>query len=347
MNRSDTLHLRIDSARGGQLALAAEALRAGELVAFPTETVYGLGANIYDEDALRAIFDVKGRPHDNPMIVHVSDPEQAAELALRIPRYFSELAEVFWPGPLTLVILRNASVLDTVTAGLDSVAVRMPGHKIARALIAEAGVPLAAPSANRSGRPSPTCAEDVFAELGGSIFAVVDGGPCAVGIESTVLDLTRRVPTILRPGVVTREQLEAVLGTHVAVARSTALRPRSPGQKYMHYAPETPLVLLLPSENGTRTRKRLKDALRSLREEGRTAGLLAPEKFSPFDADAFFSLDAGTPVHYARLIYRGLRALDALALDSILCPGLAEEGIGLAVMNRLRKAASEILTDEH
>jgi L-threonylcarbamoyladenylate synthase len=206
-------------------------------------------------------------------------------------------------------------------------------------------VPLAAPSANRSGRPSPTCAEDVLAELGGSIFAVVDGGPCAVGIESTVLDLTRRTPSILRPGVVTREQIEAVIGTHVAVARQSAPQPRSPGQKYTHYAPETPFLLLLPSANGTRTRSRLKDALHLYRDNGQRVALLAPEKFSAFPADAFFSLGTGTPVEYARLIYRGLRALDAGGYDAILCPGLAEEGIGLAVMNRLRKAATTLLDD--
>ncbi|MBL0174095.1 MAG: threonylcarbamoyl-AMP synthase [Ignavibacteria bacterium] len=341
----DTLHLRVTSTRtrDGQLAVAAAALRAGKLVAFPTETVYGLGANIYDEDAVRAIFTAKGRPPDNPMIVHVADVDQAVNLAQRVPRHFPILADTFWPGPLTLVVPRNASVFDAVTAGLDTVAVRMPGHKIARALIAEAGVPLAAPSANRSGRPSPTCAEDVLAELGGRIFAVLDGGPCAVGIESTVLDLSRRAPSILRPGVVTREQLESVLGTRVGVARSNTLHPASPGMKYAHYAPATPLLLVLPSARAAGTRKQLAATIRGLREQGRTVGLLAAAKYGDLGADEFFSLDTGTDVEYARLMYRGLRALDTRGFDAIVCPGLPEEGLALAVMNRLRKAAHTVI----
>jgi len=224
---------------------AAELLRAGELVAFPTETVYGLGARVFCPPALERIFAVKGRPLDNPLIVHIAELGQIAQLAVDIPPQLWVVAERFFPGPLTVVVRRNPAVPALVSAGLDTVAIRMPRHPYALELIRLTGEPIAAPSANRSGRPSPTCAEHVLQDLGGTIAAVVDGGACEIGLESTVVDLTADPPVILRPGAITAEELEAVLGVPVQYwqAPVEGAAP-SPGMKYRHYAPQATVVLL-------------------------------------------------------------------------------------------------------
>ncbi|MDH7515708.1 MAG: L-threonylcarbamoyladenylate synthase [Bacteroidota bacterium] len=322
---------------------AAEAILAGELVAFPTETVYGLGANVFDRRAVNMLFRVKGRPTDNPLIVHIADVGGAELVAQRIPPYFETLAERFWPGPLTLVIPRNAMVDDAVTAGLPTVAVRVPAHELARAFLGAAGVPVAAPSANVAGGPSPTTAEHVLADLGGRIALVIDGGPCRIGIESTVLDLTRRTPTILRPGGVAAQDIEDTIGVHVAVASGAARRPASPGMKYRHYAPTTPVVLLVPRGSGADMMRRLQRLIRNGRTAGMRVGLLGAREFADLGADAFHPLGSGTPVEYAREMYNGLRALDTAGLDMIIVPGLPSVGLGAAVMNRLRKAAARIV----
>ncbi|MFZ1728698.1 MAG: L-threonylcarbamoyladenylate synthase [Bacteroidota bacterium] len=320
------------------LATAAALLREGKLVAFPTETVYGLGANALDEAAVRRVYDVKGRPRDNPMIVHVNGREQAVELMQVVPVYFEELVNEFWPGPLTLIVKRNAAVPDVVTAGLDTVAVRLPDHPITRALLRLTDLPVAAPSANLSGRPSPTDARTVFSDLQDLIEAILDGGSCDVGIESTVLDLTSRVPTILRPGTITREDLEDVLQTHVAEAGADAARPLSPGMKYRHYAPRADLFIL-PMCGDPAMQTAIAAAVIDASGSGRTVGLLAPERYRSCGEHVFYSLHDGTPVEYARHIYAGLRALDDAHVDIILCPAIIPTGIGLAVMNRLSKAA--------
>jgi L-threonylcarbamoyladenylate synthase len=341
MARVETRLLEISppEVRRESLAYAAEGLRAGRLVAFPTETVYGLGANAFDERAVRRIFTVKGRPPDNPLIVHVHSIAQAAELALSIPECFTELANEFWPGPLTLIVPRHDAVPDVVTAGLDTVALRMPDLPVARELIRAAGVPLAAPSANMSGRPSPTNADMVLRDFRGRIHAVINGGNCRVGIESTVLDLTTRVPTILRPGTVTREDIEDVVQAHVFHARPSP-QPRSPGMKYQHYAPQTPVQLVLlgvADVHASMVRR-----VRRLHEQGLRVGLLAGRDFSDTGVEAFHPLGDGSPLAYARGLYAGLRALDAARVDVILCQGIAPQGVGLAVMNRLRKAATVV-----
>jgi L-threonylcarbamoyladenylate synthase len=321
----------------GSLDTAAALLREGKLVAFPTETVYGLGANALDEAAVRRVFDVKGRPRDNPMIVHVHERAQALELMQVVPAYYEELVNEFWPGPLTLIVKRNAAVPDIVTAGLDTVAVRLPDHPVTRALLRLTEVPVAAPSANLSGRPSPTDARTVFEDLQDLIEAVLDGGSCDVGIESTVLDLTSRIPTILRPGTITREDLEDVLQTHVAEAGADASRPLSPGMKYRHYAPRADLFVL-PLCDDDAMRIALAASIASARQTGRTVGLLAPERFRGCGEDIFFSLIGGTPVDYARHLYAGLRSLDEVRVDVMYCPAILPTGIGAAVMNRLEKA---------
>ncbi|MBI5645923.1 MAG: threonylcarbamoyl-AMP synthase [Ignavibacteriae bacterium] len=345
----DTLLLQPVGARERARAVehAAVCLRQGGVVAFPTETVYGLGANIFSERALHAVFRVKGRPPDNPLIVHVATPDQASELTEAIPPRAHALMEKFWPGPLTLVLRRNALVPDVVTAALDTVALRMPAHPLALALIRAAGVPLAAPSANRSGNPSPTDAAHVIAQLAGRIDVILDGGPCRVGIESTVLDLAASRPRILRPGGVTREQLEDTLRCHVAAARGGTLRPASPGMKYRHYAPAHPLLLLLPrrDEDDAQFRIRFSAMVQRQRLRGLRVGVLAPRAWkSGIDCDAFFSLESGTPADLARVMYRGLHAFDDAGVDVLCCPGVREEGgMADAVMNRLRKAASSVI----
>lgn len=342
----ETLILQTDPTHlDASLAEAAALLRAGKLVAFPTETVYGLGANALDEDAVRRVYEVKGRPKDNPMIVHVHECAQARELMQEVPAYFDELVNEFWPGPLTLIVRRNAAVPDVVTAGLDTVAVRFPDHPVTRELLRLLEFPVAAPSANLSGRPSPTDARSVYADLQGKIAAVLDGGACPMGLESTVLDLTAKLPIILRPGIITREDLEDVLQTHVAEAGADALadtsHPLSPGMKYRHYAPRAELLVFAGREAVT-MRAALTAAIASARAAGRRIGLLAPEQYRGCGEDSFYSLHDGTPVDYARHLYAGLRALDDAQVDIIICPGIPPTGIGTAVMNRLGKAGKII-----
>ena len=334
----DTLYLSTDPASlKTSVTTAAELLRAGELVAFPTETVYGLGANALDEQAVRRVYAVKGRPLDNPMIVHVHGQRQARELMQEVPDLFGELVNEFWPGPLTLIVRHNAGVPDVVTAGLDTVAIRMPDLKVTRSLLRTAAIPVAAPSANISGKLSPTDAQSVYADLQGRIAAVLDGGACPIGIESTVLDLTSREPVILRPGTVTRENLEDVIQGRVHFASAGTDRPLSPGMKYRHYAPRASLLLVSPHHEDIAAV--LAAQIREHASAGRNVGLLAPAAMRGMGENAFYSLRDGTPVDYARLLYAGLRALDAEGVDVIVCPGIEEEGIGVAVMNRLGKAA--------
>lgn len=236
----------------------ARMLAEGKTVAFPTETVYGLGADATNLEALAAIFEAKGRPSDNPLIVHVAEKCQVEELTSHITPLAETLMEHFWPGPLTIILKKSNVVPSIVTAGLDTVALRMPAHPLARRLIALAGVPVAAPSANRSGRPSPTLGAHVIADLKGRVDAIIDGGPCAVGLESTVVDATGTVPVILRPGGVTREMLETVVprvevdpGLLEESDHLQHLTPRSPGMKYTHYAPKAWMIIATPGEQAT------------------------------------------------------------------------------------------------
>ncbi len=226
------------------LARAAALLRAGELVAFPTETVYGLGARVFCNEALARVFAVKGRPADNPLIVHIAAVEDIHRLAVGIPDHFWKLAEHFFPGPLTVILRRHPDVPGIVSAGLETIAVRMPRHPYALELIRLTGEPLAAPSANRSGRPSPTQVEHVLEDLGGHIAAIVDGGPCEIGLESTVLHLLTQPPLVMRPGAITAEELASVLGQPVGYWQGRSCRAvPSPGLKYRHYAPNAAVLL--------------------------------------------------------------------------------------------------------
>ncbi|MBQ6206244.1 MAG: threonylcarbamoyl-AMP synthase, partial [Oscillospiraceae bacterium] len=258
----ETLYLDLRDMRGNRqeagvkIKEAGEILRGGGLVAMPTETVYGLGADGTNPDAVQRIFDVKGRPQDNPLILHLSGPQWLPRYCADIPPLAFVLARKFWPGPLTFVLKRRNNVPDVITAGLDTVAVRCPNHPVAQALIRELGVPIAAPSANVSGRPSCTTAQEVLADMEGKIEAVADGGPCAVGVESTILDMTELPPRLLRPGGVSVEAIEALIGPIVvdkAVLGMNAEseRPKSPGMKYRHYAPRAPLTVFSGAPDAT------------------------------------------------------------------------------------------------
>ena len=324
------------------IRLAADLLRQGELIAFPTETVYGLGADATRSEAVAQIFLAKGRPQDNPLIVHIAREEQLKQIiADPLPSLAEKLIKFFWPGPLTIIFNKNEAIPPVTTAGLDSVAVRMPAHPVARALITAAGIPLAAPSANLSGTPSPTLATHVWADLQGRIPLIIDGGPARIGIESTVVDLRDQTPLILRPGGLSREELEAVLGLELEVAAEITAdedKPLSPGMKYRHYSPTTPLFL----DNFDRT-----EQLAELSEQyrGKRIALVVTAETARWLehlANDFKVVVMGSrynPEKIAANIFAILRELDRLNLDKIIVEMIPETGIGMAVMNRLHRAS--------
>jgi L-threonylcarbamoyladenylate synthase len=352
-----TLRLRLSSANvAGDPALleAARILRAGGLVAFPTETVYGLGANATDAAAVEQIFAAKERPHWDPVIVHVAEVAEARGLVREWPEAAERLAAAFWPGPLTMLLRRAEAIPAICTAGREKVGLRLPSHPVARALIAAAGVPVAAPSANRFGHTSPTTAEHVLADLDGRIDAVLDGGACALGVESTVLDPMATPPMIYRPGGVTAEQIERLLGGVQVAERNLSpdlsnVPPEaleSPGLGIRHYAPRA-RVLLVESEG------ELAAELSRVREGVKIGVLLPggwtlpafphlPTKGRYGASSALVVCSWGSwsePETLARELYAQLRALDESGVDLIICPVPSAEGIGLAIRDRLRKAA--------
>lgn len=321
---------------------ASEVLRAGGLVAFPTETVYGLGVHALDHAAVQRLFTAKGRPANDPLIVHVSALDDAAALTAELPAATRLLAARFWPGPLTLVLPRSSRVPDAVTAGLPSVAIRVPAHPVARALLAEARIPIAAPSANLFSRPSPTRAAHVLADLDGRIDLVVDGGPTTVGVESTVLDLTRPQATILRPGAITLEMLREVIADvrlrDVRIATSD-VPLASPGLLSRHYSPRAPMTLY-EGDPGAVLARITADA-RAAAHDGRTVAVLAADEDV---LDVALVIRAGPLQELATVaanLYAALRELDTADVDLILARGFpAESGLGLAIQDRLRRAAA-------
>ncbi len=327
---------------------AATIINSGGLVAFPTETVYGLGANALDKEAVRAVFRAKGRPADNPLIVHVASKQQCCELALNIPEKAFVLMEKFWPGPLTLILERQMIVPDVTTGGLDTVALRMPDNEIAIGLIRESGKPLAAPSANLSGKPSPTNAQHVISDLFGRIDAIIDGGTADVGVESTVIDMTLEIPSILRPGRISRGEIEGEIGS-VTIGYEDENCPdpgiiRSPGMKYRHYAPDA-AVILIEGEND-RVVRRIHEMLdHNSREKIKVGLLLTDESSMVITHEEQLSLGSkDRPEELAINLFSGLRYLDAREVDLILVDGsFSHEGIGEAVSNRIRKAAGSII----
>ena len=321
---------------------AAECLQAGEVVAFPTETVYGLGANALDEEAAQKIYAAKGRPSDNPLIVHIAEQKQLEGLVSQVPPKARALMAAFWPGPLTLVMPRAEQVPDCITGGLPTVGIRMPDHPAALALLKACGLPLAAPSANTSGKPSPTHAEHVYHDLAGKIAGIIDGGPTAVGLESTVLDVTVEPPVILRPGGVSQEAIEQVIGP---VQADTSLRrsegvPKAPGMKYKHYAPEAAIIICqgTPAEIASQLQM-------ILAQEKRPLGLLISEETRalldkvPSGAIVRILGRRAQPETLAHYLFDALRWFYEQPVEVIYTEHFPDEQIGAALMNRLNKAA--------
>lgn len=320
---------------------AAALLKQGETVAFPTETVYGLGADATRETAVAKIFQAKGRPQDNPLIAHVAKKSQILQLVGGLPLFAERLIDAFSPGPITFILPSNGTCARNVTAGLSTIAVRIPDHPVARQLLERCNLPIAAPSANLSGKPSPTAAEHVWADLNGKIAGLVDGGSTGVGVESTVIDCTQDIPVILRPGGITKEQLEQVVGTVMidpALANADEkLQPKSPGMKYKHYAPDVPLWLVDGSV------AQMQEIVDQERGKGRRVGALAStETAHQLVADKVISLGANA-TEIAVHLYDGLRTFKEGDVDLILCQAFSETGIGQAIMNRLKKAASSYI----
>ena len=321
------------------IRLGGRLLSEGQLVGFPTETVYGLGANALDEAAVRSIFAAKGRPQDNPLIVHVAGKEDAFPLCHVTP-LAEKLMDAFWPGPLTLVMPKKDIVPHATCAGLDSVGVRCPDHPVALALIQAAKVPVAAPSANTSGKPSPTRAKHVFEDMQGKIPLILDGGDCTVGVESTVLSVTGDIPVILRPGKVTQQDIAAVAGDcKVADSVMRPLRENesapSPGMKHRHYAPEGKMTIVQGRDEA-----QVVSLLKAMYDENENACILCRENLiTAFDERRVFSL-GNTPEDTARILFAALRDMDDMKVSRILCQGWDTGGVGLAVMNRMARAAA-------
>jgi L-threonylcarbamoyladenylate synthase len=311
----------------------AEVIRAGGLVAFPTETVYGLGADAMSAAAVARIFEAKERPRGNPLIVHLASAAALETVAAVVPPLALDAAARFWPGPLTLVLPRAATVPLITTGGLETVAVRVPAHPVARALIASCGRPIAAPSANRSGRPSPTRAEHAREDLDGRVELILDGGPTPVGVESTVLDLTTDPPMLLRPGGVTLEELQDCLGdVGTLQADDHSAAGRSPGLRYRHYAPRAQVIII---EAGTGER-----VVGAWIGAGRPVALMTQRQIRLERPGLTVKTMPGDLGAYARDLFAVLRELDATGVEGIFVEAVPREGLGLTIMDRLRRAAS-------
>lgn len=339
-----TLYFDLRDTKGQQKAIddkifsAAKILREGGLLAIPTETVYGLGANALDAEAVRRIFEAKGRPQDNPLIIHVTGQQWLARYCEDVPPLAYVLARKFWPGPLTMILKRKPMIPDQTTAGLDTVGVRCPNHLVTLAIIREAGVPIAAPSANTSGRPSCTTAQDVLEDMDGKIAGVVDGGPCAVGVESTILDLTCDPPRLLRPGGLPLEELERLIGKIEVDKAVTGMlgegeKPRAPGMKYRHYAPKAPVTVV--------TGKPEKSAQIIAQRVGPSSGVICFDEYAQlFPKQVVQTLGpAGDKQVQAQRVFDALRSFDGSAVTEIYAQCPDNRGLGLAIGNRLKKAA--------
>jgi len=318
---------------------AASLIQRGEVVAFPTETVYGLGADGLNGEAVTKIFAAKGRPNDNPLILHIADIKDIEPLTTGLNANARALAEAFWPGPMTLVVDKAAIVPQEVSAGLPTVAVRFPANKYAQDFIRTCGCPIAAPSANLSGRPSPTNAQDVLEDMQGKVAGILDGGSCDIGVESTIVDTTEAVPTILRPGGITYEMLTEVLGfveIDKGLLDDKNFKPKAPGMKYRHYAPKASMYLL----EGEACEGLASWTIKAL-AAGKRVGVLCSEKLAMQlpKSERVIASAWTTKEELASELFFLLRDFDRTCPDIILSEGVSDEGIGLAIMNRMRKAA--------
>lgn len=348
---ADDLNTIFMPAEHDAIRQAADILRKGGLVAFPTETVYGLGADAMNADASAKIYAAKGRPSDNPLIVHIADTDDVYKLASRVPENATRLMEAFWPGPLTIILPKRDEVPDGTTGGLNTVAIRMPAHPAALKLIRESGLFIAAPSANTSGRPSPTTAAHVMEDMNGRIDMILDGGAVGIGIESTIVDLTGDVPAILRPGFITKPMLKSIIGDvtidPAIINPDTALRPKAPGMKYTHYAPKGELTIVeeAVSSNDFSNKNDIITAINSLTQEKSSQGfnvaVIATEENAPYYICDNILIVGNREKRetIAANLYSVLRKCDELNADFIYSESFNEGELGGAIMNRLLKAA--------
>ena len=311
-----------------KIKIAADIIKDGGLVAFPTETVYGLGADVFNKKAVKKIFIAKKRPFDDPLIVHIADIFDLHKLVEKIPETAVKLAKKFWPGPLTMVLNKKKSVPDCATAGLNTVAIRMPKNKIALELIIASNTPIAAPSANIFTKPSPTSAKHVIEDLSGKIPMIIDAGQTKIGLESTVLDLTSKIPIILRPGKITVEELKPILGRvdiytyQPKAGRPRAEKPKSPGMKYKHYSPKAKVILVVGEKNKT------KNKIRELEKIYKKTAVIRADK---------------NVENLSKNLFKKFREFDSKKIKIIIVEGVKEKGLGFALMNRIKKAASRII----
>ena len=340
--------VKLDAANIDETAIerAAEIIKNGGLVAFPTETVYGLGANALDAEASKKIYEAKGRPSDNPLIAHIASLDTLDEIVEDVSEVAKKLIDKFWPGPMTLIFKKKDLVPDSTTGGLKTLAVRFPENEIAKALIEKSGVPIAAPSANTSGKPSPTKGEHVIEDLDGKVDMILDGGEVGLGLESTIIDVTDK-PTILRPGFITQEMLEQVieeveLDKTILEKPTEDFAPKAPGMKYRHYAPKTELVIVRGSAE---------NVAQKIREEAKNKKIAIitvdqhKDLYDELDAKVVSWGDLENMDEIAHKIFDALRRVDEWGVDIIYCEAFDEEGLGLAVMNRLTKAAGYQVID--
>ena len=332
---------------------ASEILRKGGLVAFPTETVYGLGGDAKDKEASRKIYAAKGRPSDNPLIVHIARFSQLQEISKDLPENAKKLADAFWPGPLTMVVNKNEVIPYETTGGLDTVAVRMPNNPIALALIEKSGCMIAAPSANTSGRPSPTKASHVYEDLSGKIDAILDGGAVDIGLESTIVDLTEDVVTILRPGYINMEMLKEVVGevridpgiVYNDKGTTSGAKPKAPGMRYKHYAPKGDLTIISGDED--KVVAKINELTKAAIEAGSKVGIIATSETADRYSDGQILVigDRSDEGSIAHNLYDILRKFDELGVDLIYSESFATPKMGQAIMNRLLKAAGQKTLD--
>lgn len=324
--------------RGGKL------IAEGELVAFPTETVYGLGGDALDPDASRKIYAAKGRPSDNPLIVHIAEFDDMKRVAREVPEQARKLADAFWPGPLTMIVWKSDAVPEATTGGMQTVAVRMPNHPVALELIRRSGCLIAAPSANTSGRPSPTESQHVAEDLSGKIAMILDGGPVGIGIESTIIDLTEEKPMILRPGYITPEMLSEVLQEEVVIdpgiiAADDTRKPKAPGMKYKHYAPKAEMIIVDGAQDAVIAK--INELTAAKRAEGKKVAVIATDETKErYDAQVILSMGRRSDEDaIAQHLYKILRECDELEVGEIYSECFQTPRIGQAIMNRLLKAA--------
>lgn len=327
-----------------EMEAAGKLIAAGELVAFPTETVYGLGGDALDPEAAHKIYAAKGRPSDNPLIVHIADYEDIYRVGKNIPKQAKLLADAFWPGPLTMIVEKSENVPYATTGGMDTVAIRMPNHPVALSLIRKSGCLIAAPSANTSGRPSPSEAGHVEEDLSGKIAMIIDGGAVSIGIESTIIDLTEKTPMVLRPGYITPQMLSDVLGEEVIIdpgiiAADDTKKPKAPGMKYKHYAPKADMVIVDGEKEAVI--QTINNKIQAAKKEGiKVAVIATDETKSRYDADIVLSIGSRSEEDtIARHLYSILRECDELNVEEIYSECFSTPRIGQAIMNRLLKAA--------